>query len=193
MNTKTNMQDRISAFADGELPEAEIEAVLRDLETPEGRACWDAYHHAGDVMRSDDMDVPLSAGFAARMSERLASEPVILAPAAAVAVARQQGALRRFAGPTFAAAAVAALAFVVTPPVLKLLNENPAEAVVAAASQTVSHGSAMGEAAIQSDAAASLRADDLNQYLQAHQRLSPSFDSALRYDLSADVASPSAK
>jgi sigma-E factor negative regulatory protein RseA len=195
MDNKTTMHDKISAFADGELPHAQVDAVMKDLATPEGRAAWEAYHHAGDVMRSDDMDVALSPGFSARMAARLDAEPTVLAPPSAVPVDTGQQAasrfcLRRFAAPALGAAAVAALAFILTPSVLKSLNVAPADqvqAVASAASASVSHASVIAAAAPASAGGAiALRASDLDAYVQAHQPASPAVDGAAQF-VSPDV------
>lgn len=197
MNTKTSMHARISAFADGELSDAEIEDVLKDLKTPEGRAAWDAYHQVGDMIRSDDMDVPLSVGFSARMAARLEAEPTVLAPAASPEAKKQASPVRRFAVPAFAAAAVAALAFILTPPVLKSLKDNPSvrqDSVVAAASQSISHASVIAAAApAAAGGAIVLRASELDQYVQAHQRISPAVDGAAQFAGPAAFAGSSAK
>jgi sigma-E factor negative regulatory protein RseA len=64
---------------DGELDEAAagaaIDAVQRDA--PAG-AAWQTYHLIRDAMTDTRL---LSAGFGARMAERLAAEPTVLAPA----------------------------------------------------------------------------------------------------------------
>jgi sigma-E factor negative regulatory protein RseA len=182
MNTKTSMQARISAFVDGELPESEIDAVLKDLQTPEGRAAWDTYHRIGDLARSQDMAVPISCDFAARMAQRLDAEPTILAPAAVAARAavERPSLVRRFAAPAMAVAAMAALAFVVTPPVLKSMQSQPesgASAVVASSQPPLPH-SAVIAAATQTDSAAGGVLRDVDTYVLAHQRVSPSVESS---------------
>lgn len=182
MNSKTSMQARISAFVDGELPESEIDAVLKDLQTPEGRAAWDTYHRIGDLARSQDMAVPISCNFAARMAERLEAEPTILAPAAVatrVAVERP-GVVRRLAAPAMAVAAMAALAFVVTPPVLKSLQGQPESkaSTMASSNQPGLSHSAVIAAATQTDSAAGGVLRDVDTYVLAHQRVSPSVESS---------------
>jgi sigma-E factor negative regulatory protein RseA len=73
------MKERISALMDGELDERAageaIGALHRDGEALE---CWRIYHLISDGMRDTRL---LSAGFAARVSQRLAAEPTVLAPA----------------------------------------------------------------------------------------------------------------
>ncbi len=72
------MKDRISALMDGELPPAETEDQLHALRKG-GVALetWQCYHLIGDAIRDTR---PLSNGFSARFSERLALEATILAP-----------------------------------------------------------------------------------------------------------------
>lgn len=151
MNTKERTQEQISALADDELSDSQIELALAALRDPQARADWDMYHQIGDVLRSDDMAFSLSEGFSARMAARLEAEPVILAPALAqqpvqggqVAAAVTGGAghladrLRRFAMPGVAAAAVATAVFVTAPQMLvakrdSLPNDGAAVVVVAA-------------------------------------------------------------
>jgi sigma-E factor negative regulatory protein RseA len=113
MDTKNSVQERISAFVDGETSDEQLNIALADLRSENGRASWELYHQIGDILRSDDMDVPLSAGFSARMAARLGEEPVLIAPA--LAVQKQKTSMRRFALPSVLAAAAAAVAFVATP------------------------------------------------------------------------------
>ena len=73
------MKEHISALMDGELDgraagEA-IDALRREGEALE---CWRVYHLISDGMRDTRL---LSAGFAARVSQRLEAEPTVLAPA----------------------------------------------------------------------------------------------------------------
>lgn len=183
MNTKTSMHERISAFADGELPESEIELVLKDLQTPAGRAAWDEYHRIGDLARSEDMNVPLSTGFAARMAARLEAEPTVLAPAAAAQnQQKRQASARRYAAPALGAVAMAALAFLVTPQVLKSMKGDTgagsaAPAIVASGSQPeLSPHSAVIAAATPVVHKPGLR--DVDTYVLAHQRVSPSLSTS---------------
>ncbi len=72
------MKESISQLMDGELDDrgtaAAIDALRRD---PRAVDAWRTYHLISDAMR----DTPLlSAGFAARIAERLAAEPTVLAP-----------------------------------------------------------------------------------------------------------------
>jgi sigma-E factor negative regulatory protein RseA len=98
------MKDRISTLMDGELDDQSaaqaIDAVGRDRDALE---TWRTYHMISDAMRQSRV---LSDGFAARVTQRLAAEPTVLAPRALQAQPR-----RWFAVPA-AASVVAAVGLV---------------------------------------------------------------------------------
>jgi sigma-E factor negative regulatory protein RseA len=79
--------EALSALADGEAGAPDVAracAAWRD--DAKARAHWSSYHLIGDVMRSDELaDTSGSARFLKNFHERLAQEPVILAPAGLVA------------------------------------------------------------------------------------------------------------
>lgn len=96
MDTNKKIREYISAFADGELPDADLELALAALRDADGRQTWDLYHRIGDALRAEPLEAELSPGFALRLADRLAAEPTPL---------------RRAAGrPTTAADALAAIA-----------------------------------------------------------------------------------
>jgi sigma-E factor negative regulatory protein RseA len=72
------MNDRISALMDGEVDGKSaaqlIEVLARDTEAV---SAWRTYHLIGDAMRGGLL---LSEGFTARLAQRLAAEPTVLAP-----------------------------------------------------------------------------------------------------------------
>ena len=70
--------ERISSLMDGELDAHEAGRELNRLKTDaESRATWETFHLIGDVMRGDHA---VSARLSARLHERLAAEPTVLAP-----------------------------------------------------------------------------------------------------------------
>src|SRR6185295_12698967 len=72
------MKTKISELMDGELGSREAAAPLDALRSEgEARETWRSYHLIGDAMRDTRM---LSAGFASRVSARLAQEPTVIAP-----------------------------------------------------------------------------------------------------------------
>ena len=148
------MKLRISALVDGEQEAGETGTVLAALgNDSEAREAWSTYHLIGDAMRDSDS---LSPDFAARVAERIAREPVVLAPAAQPAPRRP-----RWFALSAAAASVAAIALVATVAV----DPRQAEPPVAQAPRAAP--AAKAELARVPPPAA---ADD---YLLAHQRYSP--------------------
>jgi sigma-E factor negative regulatory protein RseA len=137
--------EEISLLMDGELEAERFDGVCAGLRESRCVATWVCYHVIGDALRGSSA---LTPGFAARFTERLASEPTVLAPpprrvTAAIALA--------------AAATVAAVSVVGW----VALTTMPAPTAVAAAKQ-----------------AASVRAADArprvnNEYLLVHQESSP--------------------
>jgi sigma-E factor negative regulatory protein RseA len=98
------MKDGISQLMDGELDERAAAGAIESLAAEgEARNTWRTYHLISDAMR----DTPLlSAGFGARLAEKLSAEPTVLAPN------RINAARPWFAMPAAAAASFAALALV---------------------------------------------------------------------------------
>ena len=91
------MNERISALMDGELDESELARNLALLRNDTDlRRTWDSYHLIGDTLRGH-----VAQALAARVSERLAAEPTVLAP-------RRRAPRVRVAKHAFSAAAVAA-------------------------------------------------------------------------------------
>jgi sigma-E factor negative regulatory protein RseA len=75
--------ERLSAMVDGEAEGATVERLCAAWrEQPAARAWWHTYHLSGDVLRSEDLssDAKRDAAFLRAVRERLAKEPVVLAP-----------------------------------------------------------------------------------------------------------------
>ncbi|QAU34250.1 sigma-E factor negative regulatory protein [Janthinobacterium sp. 17J80-10] len=219
MNTKERTQEQISALADDELSDSQIEVALAALRDPQARNDWDIYHQIGDVLRSDDMAFSLSEGFSARMAAALEAEPVILAPAPAAApaevpqVAAGEGRffadrLKRFALPGVAAAAVATAVFVTAPQMLVAKRDSlpgdgaavvavaakPAPAVLAAPAVSTAAASIEGKVVtLEQQQGEVLRDPRIDEYLMAHQRFSPSVYSSAQYARAATFASDTGK
>lgn len=199
MRTNEISREQISALADGVLDDPQIDIALTALRQDAVRADWEVYHQIGDVLRSDDMAVTLSPGFAERMAARLDAEPTIVAPGSATGVAvkiaqTEKHSLKRWAAPSIAAAAaMAAIAFVTTPQLMVALRgEEPrAEDVSIAAAPSVNEKGAV----VMAPAAEGviLRDPRIDDYLLAHQRLSPSVYSTAQYARSATFSSDSGK
>lgn len=219
MNTNDRTREHISALADGEVSDSDAEIALAALRHPDAQSEWDTYHQIGDVLRSADMAMPLSANFSARMASRLAAEPVIIAPAvvrnpqpepqlAALAVAPAVSRFKRFAMPGMAAAAVATAAFVTTPHLMVASKGNPAAVeapimmVAAPAAPAAAKLVPQAQVATTADAkivtldqldGVVMRDPRMDEYLMAHQRFSPSVYSTAQYARSATFATDSGK
>ena len=163
MGTGELSKQQISAFADGELPNDEVPAVMAVLRATERTADWDIYHQIGDVLRSETMAAPLSARFTENLAARLAAEPPLLAPKP-----RLVDRLRP-AWPVAAAAMAAALTgFVIAPQFMR--TDAPKSAIVTAA-ESVSHSSVIAKTDIPASS------DDtyvLNDYIRIHHSSHPS-------------------
>jgi len=82
-NSDSRLLEDLSALADGELPPGALDDVCtRWRADGELRDRWHAYHLIGDVLRSDDLATAAAkdAAFVATLRDRLAHEPVVLAP-----------------------------------------------------------------------------------------------------------------
>lgn len=187
MNTQNMTREQISAFVDNEASDAHVETTLAALHQDAGRATWDLYHRIGDALRSDDLNTELSADFNARLSARLAAEPTIVAPALKNAV--KKSIVARYAMPGMAAAAVAVMAFITVPQMMT--HEVPAVAsnaqpVVMAAATPAATTGAVQPIVVASENGEVLRDPQIDEYLLAHQRFSPSVYSTAQYARSAD-------
>ena len=190
MDTKTLLQERISVFTDGENSDEQLDVCLADSRSDEGKASWEIYHQIGDLLRSDEMATPLSAGFATSMAARLAAEPLHIAPA----IARQgkKSGVRRLALPGVLAAAAAAVAFVATPQLMVAVQGHPASGpAIAVVSDSGVSRTAMAENVARTGIA--MRSQGIDEYLMAHQRFSPSPYSSAQYARSATFANESGK
>lgn len=127
----------LSALADGELSDAEVAALCGAWRQDDAlRRRWHAYQLIGDVLRSDDLasEPSRDAAFLARFRARLASEPVVLAPAAApVPAALPRAARRRWGWRAPSAVAAGFVAVAGTVVVLQRPLQAPEVAVQSAA------------------------------------------------------------
>ncbi|HZW12760.1 MAG TPA: sigma-E factor negative regulatory protein [Noviherbaspirillum sp.] len=203
MKTKEMAREDISALADGELAGHHVEMAFAALRQKEGRADWDVYHQIGDVLRSDDMAVTLSPGFAERMAARLDAEPAIVAPAMAQPVmpvskdVSRSHQVKRWAMPGMAAAAaMAAVAFIATPQLMVAMNgaNTEASSLALSAERVIpSHAEQSAVVAASIPEGVVLRDPRIDEYLLAHQRFSPSVYSTAQYARSATFAADSDK
>jgi sigma-E factor negative regulatory protein RseA len=102
-------RQRLSSFVDGELDAAAAQSMASDWrDDPDLRRTWHSYHLIGDVLRSDELAMAPSRDerFLQQLRERMASEPVVLAPPARPSLPQQDDELPTpvRAGAGFAAA-----------------------------------------------------------------------------------------
>jgi sigma-E factor negative regulatory protein RseA len=69
--------EEVSLLVDGELDADRVERVCHGLRSPGAVETWVCYHVIGDALRGQASPI---AGFAARFSTRLDTEPTVLAP-----------------------------------------------------------------------------------------------------------------
>jgi sigma-E factor negative regulatory protein RseA len=186
MDTKELSKEQISAFADGELSDAQADVVLAALRTEQGLAAWNAYHLIGDAARSDETAVAMSPDFFSKFSARLDAEPTIIAPAEAD---RQQNiraanvsvfgklTARRFALPVLALSLAAAIVFILQPQPATVVASGaaaPGVSVTVPQTATAAPTDSAGKPAVATLARESdvVRDPKIDQFLGAHQRFS---------------------
>ncbi len=110
-NSRLQQRQALCAMLDGDVAEADL-ACRAWREDPQSRADWHAYHLIAELMRSEDVRCAPQhdAQFLGRLRERLAVEPVVLAPVAAAESARKTGWRRAWVAPMAVAASVVAVA-----------------------------------------------------------------------------------
>lgn len=221
MNMKKMTQEHISAFADAELADKEITAVLSSLQVPAQRAAWDAYHWIGDILRSEDLAYEMRPEAQARMAALLEAEPVIFTPAhvekrikngfdnvESFGLHLTQPAFIRTAKHFFkpgmaVAATAAAVAFFAAPPLMVAFNDWRATGISRMASSTSPILAAMEKGDIKLKArtsnegtsanAVEVGYSDMDEYLFAHQRFSRSGYSNVQYASPTSFTAENAK
>ncbi|MBI3284573.1 MAG: sigma-E factor negative regulatory protein [Burkholderiales bacterium] len=215
MTTNSSQQESISALADGELNDVQLDAILASLNTAKGKGTWEIYHQIGDALRSDDLGISFSANFSRRFSARLDAEPVILAPHSVdKKPSRSATKLQSYWGSYMAVAGVAAAAvFAVvlapqlahlggdTTPAIQLSKSRQADANMQLAS--ASGTSEMQNAAVNrigkkdekqinlplNEMPDMLRDPRIDSYLMAHQRFSPALSNGTQLVTRANAVS----
>ncbi|MFZ6657858.1 sigma-E factor negative regulatory protein [Undibacterium sp. TJN19] len=217
MNKSANQHESISAMADGELSDAQLDSLLASLNDAESKDAWEIYHQIGDVLRSDELAITFSADFSKKFSEKLDAEPVILAPKASVNTRKPENERKqKFLGSYVAvasAAAAAVFAFLLAPqlqifqansgaPVQLSSKAAPASNVqlashsdgaplttLAVNSQGTPEHSAQAGEKVATESPDMLRDPRIDSYLLAHQRFSPAINSGAPYVTRANAVS----
>ena len=147
------MNERISALMDGEADEPELAQGLARLSgNGDLRRTWDIYHLIGDTLRGH-----AAPALAAKVSQRLVSEPTVLAP-------RRRAPTGKIAQLAFSAAAGAAGIALVAWLALPGLKPEPQQVAVSAP-RDAPPGPLV--------AAVTPVAEGVENYLLAHQSFSP--------------------
>lgn len=221
MITNKNMREQISALADGEVSDASLDAALALLRDSQSKEDWEIYHRIGDVLKSDELDQPLSAGFAARMAARLDAEAphVQTAPQPASHVTEVESlpagaggmlaAIRRYLVPGMTGTAALLLVVVMAPQwapdsaapaperlIAQSVDGEPLSlAVITPAVESVTSMQAFHVAQPQTLVSEDdiVRDPRIDQYLMAHQRFSPSAYSSSQFARSATFATEADK
>ena len=193
MNISKTEAEQISAFADSELDASQQEHTLALLRQPEGRQAWKNFHTIGDVLRSSDTALLPLPDFSDRMAARLAVEPSHIGVGVAASAIptpimlpvtrpdhRQQ--MRRYG-----ISAVLAIITVLAVPKFVGLTSTGTPDLAAAGTSSGTHASTAASAP------GVIRDPQINEYLLAHQRFSPSLYSTAQYVRSAPFATESAK
>ncbi|MBI4195938.1 MAG: sigma-E factor negative regulatory protein [Betaproteobacteria bacterium] len=152
--------DRISALMDGELDEGQARREIGRLrEDAELRERWESFHLIGDAMRGERL---LSPAMMQRLAERLAHEPIVLAP--------RRGTARKIAAYALSAAASISAVALVGWVALGTNDVGTAREVVRAPAPTLVvpvPAPAPQVANVPNDG-------NMNEYILAHQGFSPS-------------------
>ncbi|MDP2006345.1 MAG: sigma-E factor negative regulatory protein [Rubrivivax sp.] len=161
----------LSALADGDGQAVERACTLwRD--DPQARRTWHAYHLIGDVLRSEDLAASPArdAAFLDGMRQRLAAEPVVLAPAALPRRSRPWLVPAAMAGGFVAVAGFLLVAGVTFP------TGQPASPGFASSSRPVAGGVTLVTAPVRAAPPAPFIGGDgivsdarLSEYIRAHQ------------------------
>jgi sigma-E factor negative regulatory protein RseA len=215
--TKNIMREQVSALADGELDSLAAKAVLESLGDKSSQEDWEVYHRIGDVLRSEELAAPLSANFAARMAASLEAEtphssalPNEQAEAAAPVSAGggMFANVRRYLLPGMAGTVALAAAVMMAPQWMMGTPDSTDMSVAAQAPQQEVRSAAIIPAAAPENIAAAVAVsnsqilvseDDIvrdpriDQYLMAHQRLSPSAQNSSQFARSATFAAEADK
>lgn len=153
------MKAEISALVDGELEPDSVDRVVDAMRLdPELHARWETYHAIGDALRHTPA---LQADFSRAIVARMASEPVVLAPAALSV--RRHSPLRMALPLAAAITGVGAVAWVALS-----VNGQQGERLAAIQSTTLPTATTAPSLATQK-----LPQGALKEYLVAHQAYAP--------------------
>jgi sigma-E factor negative regulatory protein RseA len=177
-----DLAECLSALADGRA-DGLAKACAGWRDDADARRTWHAYQLIGDVMRSEDLASPPArdAAFLSRLRERLAEEPVVLAPAAAqpaavaTAVTTVQGRRQPWLMPAAVAAGFVLVAGVLVVTRIGVPGAGEGAALLAGASGAGTGLTLVGQStgtrqqqAGSTESGVLLRDPRLDEYLRAH-------------------------
>ena len=209
MKTNNMNNESVSAFADGEIDNAQLEAMMLECRQEQHLEAWDIYHQIGDILRSDEMAQNCSANFNKKLAAQLALEPTYFLPAAPGLHHRSQGiasdptiqrsSRRRYARSSRLISGIAAGAAVLYFGGAYLVEGNgkndATNGLTASMRQQVGSGLTLAKATqvAASNRVVVLRDPQIDAYLIAHQQFSPSLYSTAQFARAASFANDSAK
>ncbi len=161
------MSEQLSALMDGEFTPDEMARQISALkQDSELRQTWVAYHVLGDALRKSPQ---LSLDFTAKLAQKLAEEPTVLAPH------KRQPSTPRYAMPLAASVAAVSLVGVLA---WQMVWVNPVDTPVLLAATPVtvkSKATQPEQLAVITPARVQFSRVVSNSYLLAHQEFSPSY------------------
>lgn len=170
------MKEQLSALMDSELSDAEALRLIKSMKSaPAMQEAWDAYHLVGDALRKSPQ---LGVDFSAKLSQRLAQEPTILAPRREVAPIQQS---RRFPALSIAASVAAVSLVGILALQIARINQSVAPAQVASVPVVQQLALAAPGSKVEKRSSPATPANveftraTPNTYLLAHQEFSPSY------------------
>lgn len=173
--------ERLSALVDGELDRNDADRACDSWrDDAAARGSWHTYQLIGDVLRSDDLasDASHDASFLTTLRERLAAEPVVLAPMALPRVDEARGAepSRPRFGWKMPAALAAGFVMVLGVTGLVRTDGNPGASLFAEASRggVLPVGAPASDSTRPGNGSAVIRDARLDRYLAAHRQFAGS-------------------
>ena len=173
------MKEQLSALMDSELSDAEALRLVKAMKNdPTLHETWGTYHLLRDALRKSPQ---LNSDFSAKLSQRLAQEPTVLAPYRE----RVSAVPRRFPLAIAASVAAVGLVGVLTLQITRInQTEAPAQFATAPVEQQVAPlqvaadpapKTAQAKAPAGSPARVAFSRATTNNYLLAHQEFSPGY------------------
>ena len=214
MKINDTKSEAISALMDGEASAISDDLLIQELRKSEHQQVWSTYHRIGDALRSDEMTVDCSNEFIAKLSARLDAEPNYLPAqhrAAEIETAAQRqkqknyfegriknkqrfGRLPRVAS---GLAATAAVLYFGSPLLFNSPGRQDISIAQMAAPIAPSNLSPTAKLLLPNAATDTpvvvMRDQQIDAYLIAHQRFSPSLYSTSQFARSANFATDAGK